>query len=117
MSSDGIIILYLKEWYQNSILKEKSEEDINTEIPKAIEEAETMILGPTKVYPYDKKVYTIQNARGGTWIIGSSKAKILKQDEDTVYVEIVTGRSGNFELKYIRENEEDIVLNINIQSL
>jgi len=117
MSSDGIIILYLKEWYQNSIAKEKAEEDINTEVSRIIDKTESVIIGPTKVYPYDKKVYTIQNAKGGTWIIGSSKAKILKQDEDTVYVEIVTGRSGNFELKYIRENEDDIVLNVNIQSL
>ena len=69
------------------------------------------------VYPYDKKTYTIKNAEGGSWVIGSSKAKILKQDDSTVYIEIITGRSGNFELRYIRQNEEDIVLNITIQSL
>ena len=76
-----------------------------------------MIEGPSEVYPYDKKTYTIKNAEGGNWIIGSSKAKILEQNDSSVYVEITTGRSGSFELKYIRNNEEDIVLNITIQSL
>jgi hypothetical protein len=32
-------------------------------------------------------------------------------------VEIVSGRSGKFELKYLRENEEDVILNISIESL
>ena len=117
MSSDGIIILYLKEWYQNSIAEAKQEEDAAVEVSSIVTENGAKIVGPTAVYPYDKKTYTIQNAEGGTWVIGSAKAKILEQDESTVYVEIVSGRSGNFELKYIRENEEDIILNINIQSL
>ena len=117
MSSDGIIILYLKEWYQNSIADAKQEEDIAAEVTSIIPEDEPIIEGPSEVYPYDKKVYTVKNAEGGIWTIGSSKAKIIKQDETTVYIEITTGRSGNFELKYIREGEEDIILNINIQSL
>ena len=117
MSSEGIIIVYLKEWYQNSIEKAKAEEDATTEVTSIITEDEPAIEGPTAVYPYDKKTYTIKNAENGTWVIGSSKAKILQQDDTTVYIEITTGRSGNFELKYIRENEEDIVLNIIIQSL
>lgn len=117
MSSDGIIILYLKEWYQNSIAEAKAKEEAAAEVTSIINENEPIIEGPSAVYPYDKKVYTIKNAEGGTWIIGSSKAKIIEQNEATAYIEIVTGRSGNFELKYIRENEEDIVLNINIQSL
>ena len=117
ISSDGIIIIYLKEWYQNSIAEAKAEEDAAIEVSSIISQNQAAIIGPTAVYPYDKKSYTVQNAGGGTWVIGSTKAKILEQDESTVYVEIVTGRSGNFELKYIRENEEDITLNITIQSL
>ena len=118
ISSDGIIILYLKEWYQNSIAEAKAKEDAAAaEVIPIITEDEPSIEGPAAVYPYDKKTYTIKNAEGGSWVIGNSKAKILKQDEFTAYVEVVTGRSGNFELKYIRENEKDIVLNIIIQSL
>ena len=116
ISSEGIIIVYLKEWYQNSIADAKAEEDAGKVDPIIPEDAPS-IEGPTIVYPYDKKTYTIRNAENGTWIIGSSKAKILEQNETTAYIEVVTGRSGNFELKYVRENEEDIILNINIQSL
>ena len=117
MSSEGIIIVYLKEWYQNSIAEAKAEEDAAAEVVSVITEDEPVIEGPTAVYPYDKKTYTIKNAENGTWVIGSSKAKILQQDDTTVYIEITTGRSGNFELKYVRENEEDIILNITIQSI
>lgn len=117
MSSDGIIILYLKEWYQNSIAEAKAEEDAIAKVENVTVDTEPTIEGPSAVYPYDKKTYTIKNAEGGSWVIGSSKAKILEQDDSTVYVEITTGRSGNFELKYIRKNEEDIVLNVTIQSL
>ena len=117
ISSDGIIILYLKEWYQNSIEDARNEEDAVTEVTSVTIETNPIIVGPTAVYPYDKKAYTIKNAEGGTWVIGSSKAKILEQNESTVYVEIISGRSGEFELKYVRDNEEDIILNIIIQSL
>ena len=117
MSSEGIIIVYLKEWYQNSVAEAKAEEDAVAEVTSVTTEDKPVIEGPTAIYPYDKKTYTIKNAENGTWVIGSSKAKILQQDNTTVYIEVITGRSGNFELKYIRENEEDIVLNINIQSL
>ena len=117
MSSDGIIILYLKEWYQNSIADAKVEEDAAAEVVSVVNKDKPIIEGPSMVYPYDKKTYVIKNAEGGSWVIGSSKAKILEQDDSTVYIEIVTGRSGNFELRYIRQNEEDIILNITIQSL
>lgn len=117
MSSEGIIIIYLKEWYQNSIAKEKAEEDAAAAVTSIVTKDEPVIDGPKTVYPYDKKAYTIKNAENGTWVIGSNKAKILEQDESIVYIEVVTGRSGNFELKYVRENEDDVTLNIIIQSL
>ena len=116
ISSDGIIIVYLKEWYQNSIADAKEKED-EGKVDPIVPKDEPFIEGPTMVYPYDKKTYTIKNADNGTWVIGSSKAKILQQDDTIVYIEIITGRSGKFELKYVRDNEEDIILNINIQSL
>lgn len=116
ISSDGIIIVYLKEWYQNSIADAKEKED-EGKVDPIVPKDEPFIEGPTMVYPYDKKTYIIKNADNGTWVIGSSKAKILQQDDTIVYIEIITGRSGKFELKYVRDNEEDIILNINIQSL
>ena len=119
MSSDGIIILYLKEYYQNSIEEAREEEKKEEEpTPPDVDLlGKPEIIGPKEVYPYDKKVYIIENAIGGTWFIGSQKAKIIDQDGTMAKVEIVSGRSGKFELKYLRENEEDVILNISIESL
>ena len=118
ISVDGLIVVALKEDYQNSI-EEKIEEEKQTVENQEFEEEITTsyIQGDTVVYPYDEKVYTIKNAEGGKWSIGSSKVKILKQNSETVTIGIITGRSGQFELRYIRENEEDIVLNVTIESL
>lgn len=117
MSSDGIIIVYLKEWYQNSIAEAKAEED--AEIPPKPEPAEDepQIVGPTACYPYDKLTYTIENAEDGVWELSNKKAKILVQDETSVSVEIVTGRSGSFDIKYVRAGQDDVILNVTIQSL
>ena len=117
MSSDGIIIVYLKEWYNNTIAEEKAKEDAEKPIPEPPKEGDPIIEGDKIVYPYDKKVYNIKNASEGNWIIGSTKAKILEQDENHAKIEILSGRSGNFDLKYIRDEQEDVILNITIESL
>ena len=74
------------------------------------------IIGDNEIYPYDIKVYTIDGITGGSWSLNSKKAKIVSQTEESVTVEVITGRSGEFELKYIKDNNE-IVLNITIKSL
>ena len=51
------------------------------------------------------------------WELSNKKAKIFAQDSSSVSIEVVTGRSGSFDIKYIRENQDDIVLNVTIQSL
>lgn len=117
MSSDGIIIVYLKEWYKNTIAEEKAAEDAEIPVPDPIPEDQPVIVGPAAVYPYDKKTYTIENAEGGRWVIDSQKVRILSQDETMVNIEIVSGRSGDFEIKYIREEEENILLKVKIESL
>jgi len=66
MSSDGIIIVYLKEWYQNSIAEAKAEEDAATPVPEEPGENDPQIVGLTACYPYDKLTYTIENAENGT---------------------------------------------------
>jgi hypothetical protein len=68
------------------------------------------------VYPYDTKVYTIKGIEGGNWFLNSKKAAIVKEEADTVTVEITTGRSGEFELKYIKD-EFEVPLNVTIKSL
>lgn len=115
MSVDGIVMVALKEYYRNSI--EDAIEEEQAETPT--QEVDTRlphITGDTEVYPYDTKVYTINGITGGSWSLDSKKAKIVSQTEESVIIEVTTGRSGEFELKYIKENDE-VVLNVAIKSL
>ena len=65
MSSDGIIIMALKEWYQNSIAEAAEEEKKEKEQPIIIKKGDPYILGDSVVYPYETKEYTIVNTEGG----------------------------------------------------
>lgn len=115
MSVDGIVMVALKEYYRNSIEEAIEEEHAETPTPE-VDTTLPHITGDTEVYPYDTKVYTINGITGGSWSLDSKKAKIVSQTEESVTIEVTTGRSGEFELKYIKENDE-IVLNVAIKSL
>lgn len=115
----GIIEVGLKETYQNSILDEKLKEDAEAQIPEEpgdIDETLPHIIGDAIVYPYDKKIYQIDN-NGGYWELSNKKAKITKQTDTEVAIEVITSRSGSFDLIYKKENEDDIVFSITIKSL
>ena len=115
MSVEGIVMVALKEYYRNSIEEALEEEKAEVPTPE-VDTRLPHITGDTEVYPYDTKVYTINGMTGGSWSLDSKKAKIVSQTEESVTIEIVTGRSGEFELKYIKEDNE-IVFNITINSL
>lgn len=115
MSVDGIVMVALKEYYRNSIEEAVKEEQAEIPTPE-VDTRLPHITGDTEVYPYDTKVYTINGITGGSWSLDSKKAKIVSQTEESVTIEVTTGRSGEFELKYIKENDE-IVLNVTIKSL
>ena len=117
MSSDGIIIMALKEWYQNSIAEAAEQEKKEHDKPIIIKKGDPYIKGDDIVYPYQIKEYEIVNTEGGEWVLGSTKAKILQQSPTTAKVEITTGRSGKFVLKYVRDGEEDVKLDVTIESL
>ena len=90
--------------------EKQPEPEVDTTLP--------YIDGDAIVYPYDEKSYIIQNASNGTWAIeGKSKATIINQTSQQADIVITTGRSGQFKLLYQRENEDDIVLNVTIESL
>ena len=116
MSSEGLIIVALKEAFTNQVEEEveKEKEKVNQQ---SFNSKVPYIKGYTTVYPYDELVYTIQNAEGGVWSLSSSKGEITKQTDKQVWITITTGRSGELELKYKKENEEDVILNITIESL
>lgn len=118
MNSDGIIIVYLKEHFKNSIEQEiEKEKKENEEEQTPSDENAPIIEGDFIVYPYDVKTYTIKNAEGGYWVIESPKCEILEQNENQIRISIVTGRSGEFQIIYKRENQEDIVADVTIASI
>lgn len=115
MSVEGIVMVALKEYYSNTI-EEKIEAEKAEEATPEIKPTSPYITGDTEVYPYDTKIYTINGITGGTWFLDSKKATIVGSNDTTAKVEVTTGRSGTFELKYIKD-EDEIVLNVTIKSL
>lgn len=118
-SLDNIITVYLKEDFSNTITEDYEKEQAE-KIPEETlpQEDEVYIEGDSVVYPFDYKVYCIKNAEGGKWKISDSKKAIIRaQAGNEVEVEIISARSGKFDLTYIRENEDEVVLHITIDSL
>ena len=98
-ASDGIMIVYLAEDYQNSIKDELEQ------VEETKEEIISEITGPKKVYPFDIQTYNI-NLNGGIWFVGDSKkARIIEQTDTTVSIEFITGRSGQVDIIYIKDGE------------
>lgn len=115
ISSDGIIIIALKEWYENDA--EAALEQMQS--PVIEEEPESpRIVGKDKVYPYDVLTYTLENIEEeGQWSVNSQKIKILQQTRDLLKIEVITGKSGEFEIQYTLDNENIITLPVKILSL
>ena len=109
-ASDGILIIYLSEYYNNEI-----EDIVRQEEEKNKEEVVYEIQGETIVYPYDIKTYTI-NSIGGSWSTSNSKIKIVKQDESSITIEVITGRQGESELIYTQPNGTEYRLPLTIKS-
>ena len=112
--ADGIIEVYLDEDYQNSIEDAEKGEIPEIEIP---DKDSPHIEGNIFVKPYDIVEYKILNAENGTWSVSNDKAKIIEQNNSYIKIEIITGKSGAFDLIYNRDNEENIVLSVRIESL
>ena len=119
LGTDGIICVYLKEHYTNAYALDPIEEG---ELPPAIippmKPTPTMgpvIRGPSKVYPFDIVTYKVYNATPGDWKLSNKRARILNSSEDSVEIEIISGKSGDVSLIY--GDNDDIVFNIKILSL
>jgi hypothetical protein len=109
---DGIIKICLNESYNNEMADVIKQESTVSNI-----ENNSDIEGKKEVYPYDIVSYEIKNNSGGNWYISDNKkANIIKKDDTSVTIEITTGRSGNFDLIYRKENKE-IIFPIIIKSL
>lgn len=130
ISNEGLLMVALKEAYTNDlddeyydeIFEKKDAAEQSSEDPEPSSEEIDIIVpiiaGPQLVYPYDKKKYIIENAEGGTWSIDNpKKATITHQSQKAVTVEFTTGRSGEVNLKYLRDGADDVVMKITIASL
>lgn len=113
LSTDGILIVSLKETFVNNFPEKK-------DIIKEIDETKPYIEGNSIVYPYEQHKYIIHNnSFDGIWKINNNKAKIIDFDLDTVIINIITGKSGSFILSYEDPAglEENITLDIKIKSI
>ena len=111
-SNNGVIDVYLNEYADNAM------EDAAVQ-PEIVEPdmEQPYIDGPQFVEIYQSLVeYSIKNASNGKFVVNSSKVEIENSDENSCVLNITTGKSGKFEIIYQRENEDDIVLTVTIQS-
>lgn len=114
IATEGIIEVSLKETYKNTIEKEIKKEEII--IP---EKKDIYIKGFNKTFPYEEYLYEIIGTKDeGVWEISNNKAKIIgEKNQLQVKIGIITGRSGSFVLRYVREGLDAIELPITIESL
>lgn len=92
VSLDGIIEVYLKEYFNNSVAEAASIE------AEKVSSTSPYIVGPALVYPYDIVEYKAQDIKGDWFISDESLARFVSTTEDLAVVEIITGKSGKFTL-------------------
>ena len=117
ITSETMLIIYLKEAFINEfdpVINTTNEENSSQETDV---DMEYTILGEDTVNPFDKIVYTIENIEGGDWVLVGSKARIIEKTENSVTISIVSAKSGNIEIKYVKDNEIIATKNVVIKSL
>lgn len=116
VSTEGVIDVYLDEDYSNSIedaIKEEEKEKVTPQ--ETLPDYTPVIEGDFDVYPYSQHIQTIKNLEGGTWSLNvTKKAEIGQQDEHSVTVNVLTGRSGFFDLIYTKPNGDTVTQRITI---
>lgn len=111
ITSDTMLIIYLRETFtnefepvdNNNTIENNSQEEIENENNEL--NIEPTIIGQDIVSPFDNVVYTIENAENGHWELSNTKAKIINETEYSIDISIISAKSGNFEIKYVRDND------------
>jgi hypothetical protein len=121
MSLDGVIIVALKETYQNSIEKEINKNKEENPVIPTIDETVPYISGNVEISPYDTVRYQIKKLSEeeltGDWEVTGKKINILEKNSEYIVFQENSGRQGKIEIKYIREEEADISLSVEVKSL
>lgn len=105
---DGVIEVALEEDFNNSVAEAATQE-------AKPEPEESLIEGPRQVNPYDTVTYTI-DAEGGEWKSDFNKIK-LTPSENSVTLDVMSGKSGEFNLYYYINGVEYANKHITIESL
>lgn len=111
-SQKGVIEVVLNETFDNEM------EDAKI-VPEIVvpDEALPHISGPQSIKVFDENIlYEIKNASNGKFVVNSNKIEINNSTETSCEITVLTGKSNSFDLIYKRDGEEDIVLNITIES-
>lgn len=114
---DGIIQVYVKEYFQNEIeyaaKLEKQQQEKNNENP--VNESQAHIEGPIKISQYSKNNYIIKNAQNGKWFVRKNDKELdLHCESNTLVLENFSRDKGLFTLIYRIQGQQDIILDVTI---
>lgn len=111
-SSERVIDVYLKEWYDN-----EAEDAME---PVEISEPDPMtphIEGPAICYAFDTNLsFSIVGLSNGKFVVNSSKVKISSADDKSCLIDILASKSTSFILSYEKEDGTKIEKNVEVKS-
>lgn len=111
-SSDNVMEIYLKEWYDNEI--EDEMRPVEEDSPSLME---PHIEGPATCHVFDSDLsYSIVGLDNGEFVVNSNKVKITKMDKTSCLIDVLTTKASSFELLYNVNGETKARLNIMIKS-
>lgn len=111
-SQPGLIEVYLEEYFDNSM-----EDDMIVEEIIEPNKTQPYIEGPQIVKPFDTNIeYSIVGMANGKFVVNSTKVKIIKQSETSCLLEIITGKSTDFNLIYRVGDNDELSLPIKVKS-
>ena len=120
MSLEGVIIVALRETYQNSIEKELEKENEECDIIER-DGVTPYINGPLEINPYDTIKYKVEKISEeeltGEWKITGKRINILEENSIYIVFQENSGHQGEIEIKYKRKGKADLLLTVKVNSL
>lgn len=109
-SEEKVMEVYLKEWYDNEM--EDAAVPIGSD--EAISE-EAYIAGPAICHPYDTNLqFSIIGISSGEFSVSSNKVKIIKTNETSCVLEILAGKSFDFDLAFVGSEGTKLIKHIRV---
>ena len=109
---DGIIQVFLDEYFENQIAEAAQKEKQNNE--SSVPQEDSYIDGPIQVTQYSRVQYAIKNASGGHWYLEwKGVEQDLASSATAISLDVAIGELGIFTLIY-RTEDKDITLDVKI---